>query len=57
MNVTAKKEAMGIPGTISNEPPQEATVNQQANQAGVATNNSASEDEKFGANLQRVKEL
>lgn len=47
MNVTAKKEAMGIPGAISNEPPQEATVNQQANQAGVATNNSASEDEKF----------
>ena len=28
LNVTAKKEAIGIPGATSNEPPQEATVNQ-----------------------------
>ena len=38
---------MGIPGAISNEPPQEATVNQQQNQAGVATNEAQREEDKF----------
>ncbi len=49
LNVTAKKEAIGIPGAISNEPPQEATVNQEENQAGSALNaaNRNKEDEKF----------
>jgi len=48
LNVTAKKEAIGIPGAISNEPPQEAIVNQEQNQAGAALNNAARDDqEKF----------
>ena len=48
LNVTAKKEAIGIPGAISNEPPQEATVNQEENQAGAALNQAGkSEAEKF----------
>ena len=49
LNVTAKKDAVGIPGAISNEPPQEAVVNQDQNQAGVAlSNNESQEDqEKF----------
>ena len=48
LNVTAKKEAMGIPGAISNEPPQEATVDQEENQAGAATNQAnKKEDQKF----------
>ena len=48
LNVTAKKEAMGIPGAISNEPPEEATVNQQENQAGAAINQAnKTEDQKF----------
>ena len=48
LNVTAKKEAIGIPGAISNEPPQEAIVNQDQNQAGSAANNLAAEEqEKF----------
>ena len=49
LNVTAKKDAVGIPGAISNEPPQEATVNQEQNQAGLAlSNNENQEDqEKF----------
>ena len=47
LNVTAKKDSVGIPGAISNEPPQEATVNQQQNQAGVATNEAQREEEKF----------
>ena len=48
LNVTAKKEAMGIPGAISNEPPEEATVNQQENQAGAAINQAnKKEDQKF----------
>ena len=48
LNVTAKKEAMGIPGAISNEPPQEATVNQEENQAGAATNQAnKKEGQKF----------
>ena len=48
LNVTAKKDAIGIPGAISNEPPQEATVNQEENQAGLASNNATGgEQEKF----------
>jgi flagellar M-ring protein FliF len=48
LNVTAKKDAIGIPGAISNEPPQEATVDQEENQAGLASNNAAGkEQEKF----------
>jgi flagellar M-ring protein FliF len=47
LNVTAKKEAMGIPGAIANEPPQEATINQEENQAGAALNNAAEEKQKF----------
>ena len=47
LNVTAKKDSVGIPGAISNEPPQEATVNQEQNQAGLATNEPAAEEEKF----------
>ena len=48
LNVTAKKEAMGIPGAISNEPPQEANINQEENQAGAATNQAnRNEDQKF----------
>jgi flagellar M-ring protein FliF len=48
LNVTAKKDAIGIPGAISNEPPQEATVNQEKNQAGLAANNATGgEQEKF----------
>lgn len=47
LNVTAKKDSVGIPGAISNEPPQEATVNQEQNQAGLATNDPAAEEEKF----------
>jgi len=46
-NVTAKKDAVGIPGAISNEPPQEATVNQEENQAGLASNNASKNEEKF----------
>ena len=45
LNVTAKKEAIGIPGAISNEPPQEAIVNQDQNQAGSAANNLATEEQ------------
>ena len=47
LNVTAKKDAVGIPGAISNEPPQEATVDQEQNQAGLASNENQSESEKF----------
>ncbi len=48
LNVTAKKDAIGIPGAISNDPPQEATVNQEQNQAGLAANNATNQDqEKF----------
>ena len=46
LNVTAKKDAIGIPGAISNEPPQEATVNQEQNQAGLAANNATNQDEE-----------
>ena len=48
LNVTAKKDAVGIPGAIANEPPQEATVNQEQNQAGLAaqvgTDNQAEQE-------------
>ena len=47
LNVTAKKDSVGIPGATSNEPPQEATVNQEQNQAGLATNDATAEEEKF----------
>ena len=51
LNVTAKKDAVGIPGAIANEPPQEATVNQEQNQAGLAaqvgTTDNEAEQEKF----------
>jgi flagellar M-ring protein FliF len=49
LNVTAKKDAVGIPGAISNEPPQEATVNQEQNQAGLAlsSNENQENQEKF----------
>ena len=47
LNVTAKKDSVGIPGAISNEPPQEATVNQEQNQAGLAANNAQVEGEEF----------
>ena len=46
LNVTAKKDAIGIPGAISNELPQEATVNQEQNQAGLAANNATNQDEE-----------
>ena len=46
LNVTAKRDAIGIPGAISNEPPQEATVNQEQNQAGLAANNATNQDEE-----------
>ena len=49
LNVTAKKDAVGITGAISNEPPQEATVNQEQNQAGLAlsSNENQEDQEKF----------
>lgn len=47
LNVTAKKEAVGIPGAISNEPPQEAVVNENQGEAGLATNNAAKADNLF----------
>ena len=47
MNVTAKKEALGIPGAISNEPPQEATVQEAQTQAGLASNASTNEQQQF----------
>lgn len=47
LNITAKKNALGVPGAISNEPPQEATITQDQNQAGVATNAETSEAERF----------
>ena len=47
LNVTAKKEAMGIPGAIANEPPQEATINEEQNQAGAAINNASEDQQKF----------
>lgn len=45
LNITAKKDAIGIPGAISNEPPQEATVTQEQNQAGTATNSASAQGE------------
>jgi len=49
LNITAKKDAIGIPGAISNEPPQEATVTQEQNQVGTATNSASpqGESERF----------
>ena len=47
LNVTAKKEAMGIPGAIANEQPQEATINEEQNQAGAAINNASEDQQKF----------
>ena len=47
LNVTAKKEAMGIPGAIANEPPQEATIIEEQNQAGAAINNATEDQQKF----------
>jgi len=47
LNITAKKDAIGVPGAISNEPPQEATVTQEQNQAGAATNNARLSEERF----------
>ena len=47
MNVTAKKEALGIPGAISNEPPQEATVQEAQTQAGLASNSNTNEQQQF----------
>ena len=45
LNITAKKDAIGIPGAISNEPPQEATVTQEQNQVGTATNSASAQGE------------
>ena len=45
LNITAKKDAIGIPGAISNEPPQEATVTQEQNQVGSATNSASAQGE------------
>jgi len=47
LNVTAKKEAVGIPGAISNEPPQEAVVNESQGEAGIATSNASNADDLF----------
>ena len=47
MNVTAEKEALGIPGAISNEPPQEATVQEAQTQAGLASNANTNEQQQF----------
>ena len=46
LNITAKKDAIGIPGAIANEPPQEPVIQQQ-NQAGIATNANDGEQEQF----------
>ncbi len=46
LNVTAKKDSVGIPGAISNEPPQEAVVNQEQNQAGLALSNNENQEEQ-----------
>ena len=45
LNISAKKDAIGIPGAISNEPPQEATVTQEQNQVGTATNSASAQGE------------
>ena len=47
LNVTAKKDAVGIPGAISNEPPQEPAITQEQNQAGVASNDNLASEEQF----------
>ena len=38
---------MGIPGAISNEPPQEPAITQEQNQAGVASNDNLASEEQF----------
>ena len=47
LNVTAKKDSVGIPGAISNEPPQEAAVTQEQNQAGLASNDAGEKTDQF----------
>ena len=47
LNVTAKKDAVGIPGAISNEPPQEPAITQEQNQAGLASNDNLASEEQF----------
>lgn len=47
LNVTAKKEAVGIPGAISNEPPQEAVVTEDQGASGLANNNASKADDLF----------
>ena len=47
LNVTAKKDAVGIPGAISNEPPQEPAITQEQNQAGLASNDNLEKEEQF----------
>ena len=51
LNVTAKKDAVGIPGAISNEPPQEPAITQEQNQAGLASNDNLEKEEQFEQNL------
>ena len=57
MNVTAKKEALGIPGAISNEPPQEATVQEAQTQAGLASNANANTNEQQQFETKSTTEL
>lgn len=46
LNVTAKKEAIGIPGAISNQPPVEAAVIESQNQAGeISSRNTVAPDQ------------
>ena len=47
LNVTAKKEAIGIPGAISNQPPSEAALTSDQNQAGSATNQNSGKQDQF----------
>ena len=57
MNVTAKKEALGIPGAISNEPPQEATVQEAQTQAGLASNANTNTNEQQQFETKSTTEL
>jgi flagellar M-ring protein FliF len=47
LNVTAKKEAIGIPGAISNQPPGEAALTSDQNQAGSTTNSNSGKQDQF----------
>jgi len=47
LNVTAKKEAIGIPGAISNQPPGEAALTSDQNQAGSTTNPNSGKQDQF----------